>query len=74
MALPMTLSHIDRVTKVEERFTSVHVSGIGKEAVFRSKSIGWWITLSSGVSLYVGEDSAGFKERDKVKLTLGRMV
>jgi hypothetical protein len=66
--------HIDCVTKVEERFTSVYVSGIGKEAIFQNKSIGWWITLSSGISLYVGEDSAGFKERDKIQLTFGRMV
>jgi hypothetical protein len=68
----MNLSYTFAIERVEERFKKVHVSGIGKEAMFRDESTGWWIVLRGNISLYIGKDSAGYKSGDIVKLTVSK--
>lgn len=60
-----------KIFSIVERFRPVHISGIGKEAIFRQESLGWYVCLEPGFFLFsVGEKPANFKEGMAVKLTM----
>lgn len=59
----------DRIVKVEERFVKQHVCGLGKEAVFADRSVGWWLILESGIALRI-RDPSEFVGCELVRITV----
>jgi len=64
-----------KVIDVTERFRSVYVSGLGKEAVFEKISLGWYLFLDgSRESLFIGWSAPSIVTGDLVKLTIEKAV
>lgn len=60
-----------KVTKVDELFEQIHVSGVGKEAVFKKQSRGWFLLLEgSHEALHVGFEKPTFNPGDKVEIVI----
>ena len=68
----MKISYTFSIFSIIERFKHVHVTGTGKEAAFRQESQGWFFIIEPGfVMIFVGDEKPeGFKEGDKIKLTM----
>lgn len=59
------------VSQVTERFKSVYQHGVGKEAVFTSVSVGWYVHLrDSYESFFVGYEKPNLLEGDIVTITI----
>lgn len=62
------------VATLEERKERVYISGIGDNAVFEEKSLGWFVWLKGSYeSLHLGMENPGWKVGDQVKITIERM-
>jgi len=58
------------VRGVDERFTQEWIVGVGKEAVFRQRSLGWFLYLGGSFeAIYVGAEKPEFNVGDQVKIT-----
>ncbi len=63
-----------RIFSIVERFKQVHVSGAGKDALFRQESLGWFICLEPGFyMLGIGPEKPEFREGDQIKLTMEKI-
>ncbi len=64
-----------RIFSIVERFRQVHLSGIGKDALFRQESQGWFFCLEPGLFfLGVGpEKPEAYREGDRIKLTMEKI-
>ena len=59
-----------RITRVEESFENIQVSGSGDAAVFTKRSLGWFVTFEGSYeSLYFGDEKPTFTEGKRVKIT-----
>jgi hypothetical protein len=59
------------VQSVTERFDTKWVCGLGKEAIFRKESMGWYIRLEdSWEALFVGYEEPNITAGDRVKITI----
>lgn len=58
------------VTKVEESFERIHVSGSGESAMFAKRSLGWFVTFEGSYeSLYFGSEKPALTVGKNVKIT-----
>lgn len=59
-----------KVTKIEEAFEQVHLSGSGEAAVFTKKSLGWFVTFEGSYeALYFGDTKPTLTVGKTVKIT-----
>lgn len=58
------------ITAVFERLVQKYVSGIGKETIFSTASVGWYIQLDGVQSIFVGSERPAWIEGDKIELIL----
>jgi hypothetical protein len=58
------------VTGVEERFRTVHLSGVGDKSITAERSTGWWIVLDNKLALCVGIDKPPYQIGDKLRWIL----
>lgn len=62
------------VVRVYERTKEVYLGGIGKEAVFREESLGWFVHLfGSDESIFLGTEKPDFEAGDKIKITFEKV-
>lgn len=62
-----------KVLKVEERKTSLWVGGVGSDAVFKEKSLGWFVQLEGSYeSLYLGQEKPDLQINDTVDIIISR--
>jgi hypothetical protein len=62
-----------RVLKISEKKTQEYVSGYGKDAVFRTVSLGWFLLAEGfGEAICLGPDKPNLSEGDKIKITIRR--
>lgn len=62
------------VERVEERFTKIHVRGVGNEAVFQKVSEGWFVLMRNWPSaIWFGREKPEFQANEHVKITIGSM-
>jgi hypothetical protein len=62
------------VVKVEERFTRDYVDGIGDNARFTERSLGWYVYLQGSYeALHVGASKPAWAFRDRVKITIEKV-
>lgn len=57
------------IAKVEERFTTHWVSGIGADAITEQRSTGWWVVIDQ-IALFVGPEKPDFAQGELVKLCI----
>lgn len=63
------------VKSVEQRFEKVHVSGIGPDAVFIDKPIGWFLVMSSWpAAINFGQIKPECKAGDKLILSFRKVT
>ncbi len=63
------------IFSIIERFRQVHVSGIGKDALFRQESLGWFFCLEPGM-FFIGvgsEKPTDYREGDRITLTMEKL-
>lgn len=59
-----------KITKIEESFETVHVSGTGPLAVFEKRSLGWFVTFEGSYeSLFFGDEKPKLSVGKNVKIT-----
>lgn len=59
------------VVAVEERFETIGArKGVGGQTEFVRRSIGWFILLQGGASLYLDDQKPAIAKGDRVRLTL----
>lgn len=58
------------ITAVFERLVKKYISGIGKESVFATASVGWYIQIDGLTSIFVGTDQPSWKVGDQIELIL----
>ena len=60
-----------RVAKIEERFRTVYLSGIGADAEMGRKSTGWWIVSEgpSPMAMLVGDERPIFDVGSVMRVT-----
>jgi hypothetical protein len=62
-----------RVLKISEKKTQEYVSGYGKDAVFRTVSLGWFLLAEGfGEAICLGPNKPNLSEGDKIKITIMR--
>lgn len=62
------------VERVEERFHREYQHGIGKDAVFKNISLGWFLVLrGSHEAIYVGNESPKILGGDSVQITIEKV-
>jgi hypothetical protein len=57
------------VTEVREHFRTIHIRGVGDDAVTAEKSLGWWVTFDNKLTLCLGHEQPPYRPGDKVKWT-----
>lgn len=66
----LVIQHI-RVVDVYERIKSVYVTGVGKDAIFDCKSLGWWVRLlGSREAIYAGDSKPSLEAGDLVTVRI----
>lgn len=58
------------ITAVFERLVQKYVSGFGKESVFSTASVGWYVQIDGLTSVYIGVDQPAWKVGDQIELIL----
>ena len=59
-----------RVEKLEQKFESKYVSGVGKDTVLASIDLGWFVLYEgSHEFLFIGPTKPEFEVGDRIKLT-----
>lgn len=59
------------VTHIEEEFQPCYISGFGKDAIFESRSRGWFLYLKGSYeALFLGREEPTLKKGDKIKVTI----
>lgn len=62
-----------KVLKIEERKTSIWKSGVGSDAVFEDKSLGFFAQFEGSYeSLFLGHEKPNLKAGDTVDITITR--
>jgi hypothetical protein len=62
-----------RVLKISEKKTQEYVSGYGKDAVFHTASLGWFLLAEGfGEAICLGPNKPNLSEGDKIKITIRR--
>lgn len=62
-----------RVRSVEERHTKIHVRGAGPDAVFQSRSDGWFVLVDNWPSaIWFGAEKPELQVGDQVRITFQR--
>lgn len=69
-------SFFGRVDEVKEAFNTYYVSGVGKDALFESESIGWFVHFRDPAigSFYLGAERPDYEPNDVIKITLERVT
>lgn len=66
----MNFAIITTVANVEKRTRSVWLGGVGKDAVFKSVSLGWFVRFhDSQEALFCGFEEPDIKVGDEYKIT-----
>lgn len=64
-----------RAIRIEKRSRQIYVSGIGKDAIFHTQDLGWWLLITgSHEAIFLGEEQPDIQEGDKIRITLERVV
>ena len=58
------------ITAVFERLVQKYVSGVGKDSIFSTSSVGWYIQLDNTQSIFVGTERPSWNEGDRIELIL----
>ena len=70
----MNFAIFTRVAHVAERFKTIHVSGVGKDAIMKEISLGWYIRFEgSQEAVFVGRDRPQVESGDHYKITFERL-
>lgn len=65
----------DTVRRVEERFTSHYLQGVGPLATFHKDSTGWYVMLQdSSLTFRVGKERPDLAAGSPVRITLENIV
>ena len=63
------------VNTVEEHKVPCYISGIGPDAIFTEKSLGWFVYLKgSHEALHLGPERPTLAKGDKVKITVEKVI
>jgi hypothetical protein len=64
--------YIGKIKKIEERFSTYHIEGSGKDAVTQQVSTGWWAVLDGPVpvSFRMGDEDPKLEPGSGVEITL----
>jgi hypothetical protein len=67
------IQFLTSVTDIFERKIQKHSSGLGKDAIFTTESIGWYIQLGGVITVHVGDAAPAFTKGDKITMTLEKV-
>lgn len=62
------------VGAVEEATTTVHIAGWGKDAIFKTQTVGWDVFWEEQIGGLRFPEKPEFKPGDRIKITYERMA
>ena len=67
----MNFTILTRVARIDERFKTVHVSGVGPDAIMREVSLGWFVQFErSQEALFCGAEKPSIEVGDEYEIKL----